>query len=1107
MFLSSLFSCVQENKQSKLFTVLNQDETGLDFNNKLKEDTYSNGFFYHYYYNGAGVAVADFNNDGLIDIYFISNLQSNKFFLNKGNLKFIETTKQSNLRGGLGFSTGVTIVDINNDGLMDIYVCKSGRVKIKEQLRNELYINQGLTDDGIPVFKEDAKRYGLDLSNNSIQASFFDFDRDGDLDMFLINHGLNLYTDKEISSLINMNSDYIGEKLFKNNNGKFIDITEEAGIISNMLGFTLGASIGDVNNDGWPDIYTGNDYSEKDHLYINNKDGTFNETSLKSFGHVSNFSMGNYIADINNDGLLDIMSLDMMASDNYTQKTSMSAMSTKRFDEHVDLGLHHQYMYNALQLNNGVDPKNQIPLFSDIALLAGVSSTDWSWSPLFFDMDNDGYKDLFVGNGIMRDFRNNDFAIYKRKKQREAYDSGVLDKDAYMADMFEKMPKREKKNHFFLNNKDLTFKNIDFKQPKSNSNGSAYADFDNDGDIDLIVNNSGGETFFYRNNSSTGSHLNIRLIGSEKNRNAIGARVEIIIGENHQILENYFSRGYQSAMAVDLHFGLGDNLMVDTLKIYWPNGKFQYKTNVSANQKITISYELKNKESSYFKKKPYLFSDITSLVGIDFKHQENIYDDFKVESLIPHKMSQLGPGLAVADVNNDGLDDFYIGGAKGQSGFLYLQTPNETFIKTITNAFEYDKNHEDTGAHFFDADNDGDQDLYVVSGGNEEPPNSQYYKDRLYINIGNGQFKNSNNAIPEMTTSGLKVISGDYDDDGDLDLFVGGRVKPMNYGQYSNSYILENRSSQGEIKFVDVTITIIPELINHTMVTDALWVDIDQDGKLDLVVANEWGSIELFKNKGDTFINVSKSFGLNTQVGWWNSIAASDIDNDGDIDLIVGNLGLNYKYKATQTEPFHLYLNDFDENKVNDIVLGYNENGKVYPLRGRECSSNQMPFIKKKFKTYDDFGKASLENVYGEKLNSGIHYSANNFASGIFKNFENQKFEFTPFENSAQISSINEILFSDFDGDQKNDLIMLGNLYESEVETPRNDASYGHFLKGNGKGEFKNIPSIQSGIYVKGNVKNASLIYLGNKKHLKKAIIIAKNDDKLTIMKTTLCCL
>ncbi|MFT7196959.1 MAG: hypothetical protein ACI83W_001326 [Marinoscillum sp.] len=1085
----------------ELFTVLQADDTGLNFNNKLEESTYMNGFYYEYFYNGGGVAVADFNNDGLEDIYFISNLRTNKLYLNQGELQFKNVSVKANAQGKGGFPTGVALVDINDDGLMDIYILKSGRFDDDDLLRNELLINTGVDANQVPIFEERARDYGLDLPHYSTQASFFDYDRDGDLDMFLINHNIEIYEIDEVAEVMEGRSDKIGEKLYRNDNGNYVNVTDKSGIISNNLGFTLGLAIGDLNSDGWPDIYTSNDYYEKDHLYLNNQDGTFSEKSLDAFGHISTFSMGNDIADINNDGLLDIVSLDMMAQDNYTQKTSMSGMNVADFYMIENLSLHRQYMYNALQLNNGNDPNSDTPQFSDIAQLAGVSSTDWSWAPLLFDMDNDGHRDLFVSNGIKRDFRNNDFLIYLEKKYQEGVMKTKLDLAEHVDDLLEKLPARKKENYFFLNNKQLRFNKTEIVQPGSYSSGAAYADFDQDGDIDLVVNNTDDFAYLYRNNTQNSNYIKIKLQGAVGNRDAIGTRVEIMAGENRYLAEKYYTRGFQSSMAIPLHFGLGDQNRIDSLIVIWPDGKSQFLLNVEVNKELTVAYNPDKNNIGDSPKRGYKFSDITKDSGIRFKHDENEYNDFDKESLIPHKMSQHGPCLSVADVNNDGLDDFFIGGAMGQSGSLFLQNTSGKFSNNEVETFNKDSFHEDNGSLFFDADNDGDQDLYVVSGGNEKEAENSFYLDRFYVNDGIGNFTRSMSAIPDITESGQVVKAGDYDNDGDLDLFVGSRVSPMNYGYPSKSYLLENKSTSSTILFEDVTESTIPDMLNHGMVTDALWVDIDASDDLELIVAHEWGSIEAYKTVDEKFVNISSSLGLDQHIGWWYSLAATDVDNDGDIDLIAGNLGLNYKYKATNETPFHLYLNDFDQNKSNDIVLGYHQGNSLYPLRGRECTSNQMPFIKEKFKTYDAFGKATLQEVYGDKLNASIHVAANNFASGIFRNVDNQRFEFEALQNGVQVSSMNKILVSDLNKDKNKDLIMFGNLYGSEVETPRNDASYGHYMKGNGNGNLTLIPAYQSGLYVKGDVNDASLINIGNKEEKRLALLIARNNDQLMLVK------
>ncbi|WP_341216892.1 VCBS repeat-containing protein [uncultured Wocania sp.] len=1089
-----IISKIEEAKE--LFTVLPPEKTGIFFLNELKENIYNNGLLYEYYYNGGGVSVADFNNDGLVDIYFVNCTTTNKLYLNKGDFKFIDVTKTANASGGYGFGTGVTLVDINNDGLMDIYYSKSGKIKDENKRRNELLINKGLDSNGIPVFENQAKKYGLDIPNFTTQATFFDYDKDGDLDMFLLNHGIDVYDENKLKELLKKPSEHRGNRLYRNDNNTFVNVTEQANIINNMVGFGLGVAVADLNNDNWPDIYVSNDFSEKDYLYINNKDGSFKESSLEAFGHISNFSMGNDIADINNDGLLDIMVVDMMAEDNFSQKTSMSGMAPKKFYNNTKLGLHHQYMYNTLQLNNGVNNKTNTPMFSDIAQLSGVSSTDWSWAPLFFDMNNDGHKDLFISNGIKGDFRNNDFVNYRKAKQAEVIKNQKVERESYINDILSKMPSRKKENYFYVNNGDLTFKKAKIEQSPTNSNGAAYADFDNDGALDIVVNNSAGMSFIYKNNNTKNNYIKLKLKGTKHNINALGARVELYSKSSTQTIENHFTRGFQSAMADAIHFGINQDPVIDSIKVVWTDDTYKVVKNVKPNQLLTMSYD-DNKNALLTKEKnqEFLFSDITDQLGLDFVHKENDFDDFKKETLLPHRMSQLGPALAVADVNGDGLDDFFVGGAKGYSSVLYLQNTLGKFIKDHK-TFVSDKNYEDVGAVFFDADNDGDQDLYVISGGIEYAPNNSNYKDRLYENKGKGHFVKNNSALPNITSSGLRVSLSDFDNDGDIDLFVGGRVKPGFYGRPTKSYLLENNSSNGSISFKDVTETMFPEMLSHTMVTASSWADIDNDGNTDLIVANEWGSIELYMYQLGAFVNKSEAYGLSNHVGWWSSINVNDIDNDGDLDIVAGNLGTNYKYKATTDKPFYMFVNDFDENGTDDIVLGYSQENQVYPVRGRSCSSGQMPFIKKKFKTYNDFGAASIDDIYGEKLKEGESYKANYFYSAILRN-EGGTFKFEAFENRAQLSSVNKILIDDFNKDNNKDVLLLGNLYGSEVETPRNDASYGTLLIGKSHNSYKILENHKVNLWANGDIKDAAFITIGSTK----AILLARNNAKFSIIK------
>lgn len=1081
-------------KQQEAFTVLPPEKTGIFFYNELKENMNNNGLYYEYYYNGGGVAVADFNNDQLIDIYFVHSTKKNKLYLNIGNMRFKDVTKVSNAGGGYGFGTGVTLVDINNDGLMDIYYAKSGKLKDPNMRRNELLINKGLNSNGLPVFENQAQKYGLDIPDFTTQATFFDYDKDGDLDMFLLNHGIETYDENNLEKLLKQKSEHRGNKLYKNNNGKFSDVSSQAKIINNMIGYGLGIAVADLNNDNWPDIYVGNDFSEKDFVYINSKNGTFKESSLEVLGHMSNFSMGNDIADINNDGYLDIMAVDMMAEDNFSQKTSMSGMRPEKFYSNTNLGLHHQYMYNTLQLNRGVKKGTNMPMFSEIAQMSGVSSTDWSWAPLFFDMNNDGYKDLFISNGIKGDFRNNDFVNYRKAKQAEVIKNKSVDPRTYITDILSKMPDRKKENYFYVNNGDLTFKKETIKQSPTNSNGAAYADFDNDGDLDIVVNNSAGISYVYKNNTTDNNYIKLKLKGAKNNINAIGARVELYTKSAKQTIENHFTRGFQSAMADAIHFGIHKDPIIDSIRVIWNDNTSKLLQNIKPNQTLTIRYDEGEIASNNTDTKAYLFTDITEELEMRFTHEENKFDDFEKETLLPHRMSQLGPALAVADVNDDGLDDFFIGGAKGYSSVLYLQNKSGKFSK-YTKPFVSDKNYEDVGALFFDADNDGDQDLYVVSGGIEKEPDSNYYLDRLYENKGQGIFVKNTKALPKITSSGLRVSSVDFDNDGDIDLFVGGRVKPGFYGRKTKSYLLENISLDGTIKFEDATASRIPDMLSHTMVATSTWADMNEDGNSDLLIANEWGPIELYINESGNFKNKTEVYGLSKHIGWWSALEVNDIDDDGDLDIIAGNLGLNYKYKASFNNPFYMYVNDFDNNNTDDIVLGYSQENEVYPVRGRECSSGQMPFIKEKFKTYNGYGSANIKDIYGDKLSESITYKATYFASALLKN-EKNTFKFNAFENQAQLSSVNKILVSDYNNDTTKDILLLGNLHGSEVETPRNDASYGTLIIQDNK-KYDYFENHKANLWANGDVKDAAFINIGSEK----AILIARNNDKLSIIR------
>jgi hypothetical protein len=1087
-----------------LFDILTPEQTGIRFVNELTETLAMNGLFYEYYYNGGGLAIADFNNDGLQDVYFVANMHPNKLYLNMGNLKFKDVSEESGTDEHAGFSTGVTTVDINHDGWMDLYISNSGRFD-PELLKHKLFVNQGVDKNGIPVFKEEGAKYNLDIALSSTQAAFFDYDRDNDLDLFLINHFPDIYNVTEIDKLLRKKSNITGDRLYQNQNGKFMEVSNKAGLKNNALSYALGLGISDLDNDGWPDVYVSNDYAGKDYLYMNNRNGTFTESIDESVNHISFSSMGNYLGDFNNDGWSDIITLDMMAEDNYGMKASYGSMDLVMFETLVNLDQQHQYMYNMLQMNNGNFTPDKKPVFSEIAQLAGISSTDWSWGPLLIDMDNDGYKDLFVANGIKRDFINNDYLNYFEKRYREVTETGMVNKNEFVSSVLKQMPGRRKNNYFFRNKGDLTFEKMNGRWAKdmlSCSNGAAYADFDNDGDMDIMVNNSDGYAFLYRNKAreiGLGNFLQFKLNGPMKNPLGIGTKIILKQNNQIQVQEQYLTRGFLSSISPVLHFGLGSDKTVPEIKVIWPDGKEKVIRNTSANQLITLSYTDAGPAIRENTSKPLLFSDITGSLRLAHRHEESVFNDFERETMLPHKMSDLGPGIAIGDVNHDGLEDFYIGGAKGYSGRLYIQTKTG-FTPSESQPWSEDLNCEDMKAVFFDADRDGDLDLYVVSGGNESEEGSASLQDRFYLNTGSGIFKKVKDALPQIAVSGSCVKACDFDGDGDPDLFIGGRQKPGKYPMAVSSRILRNDSRPGKVQFTDVTSTVAPQLINLGMVTDAEFTDVDGDSKPDLVIVGEWMPVKILKNTGRDFKDISESSGLSQETGWWNCVISADFDHDGHMDLVAGNLGLNYKYKATPEHPFELYAKDFDNNGKMDIVMAYYNNDTLYPLFGLKRSADQLPFIRQKFTTNNDFARATLSEVYGtENLNSALCLKARNFASCYLKNNGKGAFTVIPLPNPAQISAVNSIISDDLDGDGKLDLVIAGNLYGSEVETPRNDAGIGLFLKGDATGHFKSLPARESGLFIPGDVRQIAMIHLGKEKS--RAILVAKNNSLMQVIR------
>ena len=1089
-----VFSCDKKSTSSQLFSKLSIAETGIDFKNKLTETHKYNYFTYPYMYLGGGVSVGDINNDGLEDIFFTGNMVPNKLYLNKGNLQFEDISHSAGIEGDERWYAGTTLVDINQDGYLDIYCSVSGK---NPPHNNVLYINNQNN-----TFTEKAAKYGIDHDGQSMQSTFFDYDKDGDLDLYIINYPPTSFVAplEYYHYMLDNHELKDSDRLFRNDDGHFTDVTVEAGLSS--FGLSLGVVASDVNNDGYTDIFVSNDFNAPDFLFINNQDGTFTNQIDTSLQQTSFFGMGADIADFNNDGHMDIFQLDMSSEDNFRSKANMSAMDPAAFYKSVDIGLHHQYMHNSLQLNNG-NEEGQLPLFSNVSKLAGVSSTDWSWAGLLADFDNDGWKDLFVTNGIRRDVNNKDFYAKYREffdKMESSPDYEKKEEDAGILKILEELPSEKLSNYMFRNNQDLTFsrktKEWGFEE-KTFSNGVAYSDLDNDGDLDLVINNLEDTASIYRNNAEGTNQLTIDLKGQNKVL-PNGSNVTIFTEEGMQTQEFNTVRGYLSSVSPLVHFGLGATQKVDSILVKWSNGSLTKLQNIKANQRLTINYDstkpinLKS-EGEIVQQKRFQTLDTTNL----FKHQENPFDDFAKEILLPHKNSTLGPSLAIGDLNGDGLDDYIAGGSIGQPSAAYVQDNTGNFEILPIPDFIDDKYYEDLGIVIFDADRDGDQDFYIASGGNEFEVGSLGYQNRLYENLGEGKFRRNKEALPDLKTSGLDVTTNDYDNDGDLDIFVGGRLIPKKYPYPADSYILENVSTTSELKFVDVTQKILPDLKELGLVTTSIWIDFDEDGWEDLVVVGEWMPIKFYKNNQGKFEDVSEKLLQGKTNGWWFDIQKGDFDNDGDQDLIVGNLGKNYKYQASEDAPFRVYLNDFDENETADIVLSYKKGDMEFPVRGRQCSSQQMPAIKAKFKDYNSFAGASLKQIYTtEMLENSLSYEITSFESIYLEN-ENGKFIPKSLPQLAQISSINKFVVEDFDSDGNLDFVLAGNLYNAEVETPRADASFGLYLKGDGAGSFQAITMKESGLKIVGDVRDMEMLTIKGEKH----ILAAKNDDQLQLIK------
>ncbi len=1086
-------SCSHETNEtkegSKLFSEIPTQYSGVTFENRILESEELHYYKYLYIYIGGGVAAADFNNDGLQDLFFTSNIYHNKLFLNKGNFKFQDITPQSGIEKRVGFDTGVSVADVNNDGFLDIYINRAGWYNGNQKLANMLYINNGdLT------FTEKAEEFGLADTNRSIASTFFDYDNDGDLDLYIANapSGFNLSGEVLDLTVIQTRPEtetYRSSDKLYNNDGKghFTDVSIKAGILPD-LSFGLNAQVGDLNNDGWLDVYVSNDFVSPDFAYINNGDGTFTDKRNEYLKHMSYYSMGADIADVNNDGYSDLMVLDMSPEDYVRSKTTMSMMSIDRFNSMIENNYHYQYMHNVLQLNNGNET------FSEIANLSGLAKTDWSWSALFADFDLDSYNDLFVTNGIYRDVvdRDNNIEIEKYIKENK---NKLKEIDFY--NFTQKLPQQKLTNYLFKNNGDLTFsdKTEDWSDLEATfSNGAVYVDLDNDGDLDIVTNNLDENATILRNNSrekNKGNYLQITFKGPDKNPFGLGTKATISM-PNGDILDKQLinSRGYLSSTSNKLHFGLGQLEVLDSLTITWLNGRQEVLYNIKTNQLLEVNYknsQLKT-DTETNKSEEKLFTQLP----FDYSHNEIIFDDYKVQLLLPHKLSQTGPAVASTDLNNDGMDDIFIGGAYNKSPKLLIATSNNTYKSIYVPAFVDDKKHEDVGACFFDADNDGDMDLYVVSGSYEFQKNSPWLEDRLYINQGDFNFKKSASLIPSSKNSGSVVIASDYDNDGDQDLFIGGRVIHGAYPYAPNSTLLIN----DEGNFIDKTEELASEIMNIGMVTTAQWSDIDNDDDKDLIVSGEWMGIEIFINNDGKLAKSDTYKELSSYKGWWNKILLKDIDNDNDLDIIAGNLGLNYKFQASTEKPFNIFTNDFDENGTEDIVLAKYHNKDLVPVRGKSCTAQQMPYLNDRIKSYNEFANSNLQQILGDNFNSAINLQATEFRSGYFLN-ENGNFKFVPFPIVAQTSPINSIIYHDFDKDGIKDLILAGNNYVPEVETTRADAGIGVFLKGETNAKFSHLNNNMVGFYLDGDVRNILLL----NENANTKIIIANNNNKQQLFK------
>lgn len=1065
LFFTSFFAFAQKPAPT-LFKPVPPNESGINFANIVKESPELNIISYEYFYNGGGVGLGDFNNDGLTDIYFTGNMQPGRLYLNRGNLKFEDITAKAGVAGKKGWKTGVSIADVNGDGLLDIYVCYSGPLD-REKRTNELYINNGPSPSppaggegrGEITFTEAAAKMGIADSGYSTQAVFFDYDRDNDLDLFVINHNNKNLRNFDASFVKKMVDPDAGDRLYRNDNNVFTDVTTASGIISNPLGYGLGVAVSDLNNDGWPDLYVTNDYVEEDYLYINNHDGTFSEKLKESLGHLSNFSMGCDIADINNDGWTDVFTADMLPEDNRRQKLLYMPDNYELYNNQVQNGFYHQLMRNMLQLNNGNGT------FSEIGQLSGVFCTDWSWASLLMDFNNDGYKDIFITNGYGRDMSNRDFVKFYAN-ERMKYLRG--EKSENMFRLLQNISVTPVHDYLYLNNGNLQFSDVSLSagfDKQTLSNGAACADLDNDGDLDLVINHLNAPAEICRNmlveNGNAGNWVEFNFKAKGHNRYAVGAVVNVYTPKGSIKLENYPVHGFLSSMHVPLHAGL-PSPQIDSVVIQWPDGTIEKVKNVKVNNTNNISYQTGTKASETEKNTKSVFS--ASPASFPYVHVSPETNDFKVQPLMPSMISYTGPRTAKADINKDGLEDIFVCGAQGQAGQLFIQQSDGNFIADAQPDITNDALSEDIDAAFFDADNDGDQDLYVVSGGYNYNQGDKELQDRLYINT-NGKFSKSVQSLPLETLSGSCVRVTDMDKDGDSDIFVGSRVVPGRYPESPESLLLINN---GKGEFTNAPAAMRTPLDSLGMVTDAAWADVDNDGRKDLIVCGEWMKIHIIFNKDGKLTDRSDRYFPDSLKGWWNRLHLADMDGDGDMDLIAGNWGLNSPIKVSKSEPAIMFYSDFDNNGSVDPLICYYIQGKSYPMASRDEMTDQIVSLRQRFPTYDSYANAAMEDVLTpEQLKSARKLTTDYFETTYFEN-DKGVFKAKRLPLQANFFPVFAISTGDFDRDGKQDIILAGNTDHARIKIGKIDAGYGVLLKGDGKGQFEYVPQLKSGLSVRG---------------------------------------